>query len=139
MDFRPPINTRSTEELLVINSDGVNWVPEARALAQMELGRRGVSEDLVKDRQDAFSRSVVADHELRERRAKESYTLLQLLGIILVAPLLMLGKLFAGHLFMEVKLGLTYLDRENYKRKYRQRMSIFVLWLALLFSLVAHF
>jgi len=85
MDFRPPINTRSTEELLVINSDGVNWVPEARALAQMELGQRGVSDDLVKDRQDAFSRRVVADHELRERRVKEGYTLLQLLGIFLIA------------------------------------------------------
>jgi len=51
----------------------------------------------------------------------------------------MLGKFFAGHLFMEVKLGLTDLDRENYKRKYRQRMTIFVLWLVLLFSLVANF
>ena len=137
MDFRPPIKTRSTEELLVINSDGVNWVPEARALAQMELGQRGVSDDLVKDRQDAFSRRVVADHELRERRVKEGYTLLQLLGIFLIAPLLMLGKVFAGHLFMEVKLGLTALDRENYKRKYYQRMTIFVVWAMLLISCIA--
>jgi len=137
MDFRPPINTRSTEELLVINSDGVNWVPEARALARMELGRRGISEDLVKDRQDAFSRRVVADHELRERRVKEGYTLLQLLGIFLIAPLLMLGKVFAGHLFMKVKLGLTALDRENHKRKYYQRMTIFVVWAMLLISCIA--
>jgi len=137
MDFHPPLNTRSTEELLVINSDGVNWVPEARALARMELGRRGVSEDLVKDRQDAFSRLVVADHELRELRVKEGYTLLQLFGIFLIAPLLMLGKVFAGHLFMEVKLGLTALDRENYKGKYYQRVTIFVVWAMLLISCIA--
>ena len=139
MEFRPPIESRSTEALLVISSDGVDWVPEARALARMELDRRGVDADLIKDRQQAFAKAVVAEHELRERNAKKSYTVLQLLGVFLIAPILMFGKVFAGHLFLEIKLGFTELDRDNYKRKYRQRMTVFVIWLVLLFALIAYF
>ncbi len=137
MEFHPPIESRSTEVLLDISSDGVNWVPEARALARMELGRRGVTDDRIKEREDAQAKAIVARHERRERNAKENHTLLQLAGIFLVAPFLMLGKLFAGKLFLEVKLGLTALDRENYKRKYRQRMTVFVVWLLLFVAAIS--
>jgi len=137
MEFHPPIEGRSTEELLDISSDGVNWVPEARALARIELSRRGIAEDRIKDREQVFTRAVVADHELRERNARENYTLLQFLGIFLIAPVLLLGKLFAWSWSFGIKLGLTDLDRDNYKRKYRQRMTIFVLWLLLLIALIS--
>ena len=56
----------------------------------------------------------------------------------MIAPILMFGKVFAGHLFLEIKLGYTELDRDNYKRKYRQRMTVFVIWLVLLFALIAY-
>jgi hypothetical protein len=137
MEFHPPIESRSTAELLDISSDGVNWVPEARALARVELGRRGIAEERIKDGEQAFTKAVVADHELRERNAKESYTPLELLGIFFIAPILMLGKLFAMTMYFEIKLGLTDLDRDNYKRKYRQRMTLFVVWFVLLLVVVA--
>ena len=56
----------------------------------------------------------------------------------MIAPILMFGKVFAGHLFLEIKLGFTELDRDNYKRIYRQRMTVFVIWLVLLFALIAY-
>lgn len=137
MEFHPPIESRSTAELLNISADGENWVPEARALARVELGRRGIAEERIKDREQAFTKAVVADHEVRERNARESYKPLELLGIFFIAPMLMLGKLFARSWSFDLKLGLTDLDRDNYKRKYRQRMTIFVLWLLLLIAVVA--
>ena len=138
MEFRPPIESRSTEELLDISSDGVNWVPEARALARIELGRRGIAEERIEEIERTFAKAVEIDHEQRERNARESYTPLELLGIFFIAPMLMLGKLFAVTLYFKIKLGLTELDRDNYKRTYRQRMTLFVVWLVLISLVLAN-
>lgn len=116
-------------------SDTNTWTPEARALARIELEKRGVPVSMVSAREHAFADEEQAHTELRERNAKESYTLWQLLGLFLIAPLLVLGKLLGAHLFLDIKLGLTELDRRNFKRKYRQRMTALVagnlFWIAL--------
>jgi hypothetical protein len=104
-------------------------------LARIELEKRGVPASMVSEREHAFAAEEQAHAELRERNAKESYTVWQLLGLFLIAPLLVLGKLMSAHLSLEVKLGLTELDRRNFKRKYRQRMTALVagnlFWIAL--------
>lgn len=137
MDFHPPIASRTTAELLKIASDAATWQPEARALARMELDKRGVPVQEVEKREQEFKDTSLAHHELREQHARESYSVVQMLGIFLIAPFLMLAKLFGRKLGFDVKLGLSELDRRNYKRKYRQRMTLFVLWLVVLVVLVA--
>ena len=137
MDFHPPIASRTTAELLKIASDAATWQPEARALARMELDKRGVPVQEVEKREQEFKDTSLAHHELREQHARESYSVVQMLGIFLSAPFLMLAKLFGRKLGFDVKLGLSELDRRNYKRKYRQRMTLFVLWLVVLVVLVA--
>ena len=74
---------------------------------------------------------------MREKHARESYSLVQMLGIFLKAPLLMIGKVFGRKLGFDVKLGLSELDRRNYTKKYRQRMTLFVLWLVVFIALIA--
>ena len=139
MDFHPPIASRTTAELLKMSSDTESWQPEAQALARMELDKRGVPVQEVDKREQEFKETSLAHHELRERHARESYSLWQMLWIFLKAPLLMLGKVFGRKFGFDVKLGLSDLDRRNYERKYRQRMTLFVLWLVVFIMLVASF
>lgn len=120
-----------------MSSDAGSWQPEARALARMELDRRGVPVQKVERLEQEFKEASLAHHELREQHARESYSPMQMLGIFLQAPFLMLGKVFGRKLGFDVKLGLSELDRRNYKRKYRQRMSLFVLWLGVFIALIA--
>ena len=137
MDFHPPIAGRSTDELLKMSSDAESWQPEARALARIELDRRGIPIVEVEKREREFKEASLAHHELREKHARESYSLVQMLGIFLKAPLLMIGKVFGRKLGFDVKLGLSELDRRNYTKKYRQRMTLFVLWLVVFIALIA--
>ena len=140
MDFYPPIHERSTEELLKMTSDGASWQPEARALARMELDKRGVPVEEVRVREQSFSAASIAQEELRDRHAQEGYPLWKIIVIFLSAPLLVAGKILSGRpgSFIKVKLGLSELDRRNYKKKYRQRMGALiagtliwvVLWMA---------
>jgi len=136
MDFHPPIASRSTGELLKIAWDAKSWQPEARALARMELDRRGVPVVEVKKREQEFKEASLAHHELREKHARESYSLVQMLGIFFKAPFLMIGKVFGRKFGFDVKLGLSELDRRNYAKKYRQRMTLFVLWLVVFIALI---
>lgn len=126
MDLRPPIAIRSTEELLRMASDAGTWQPEARALARMELERRGTPAAVVEERERAFKEAAQARAALLERHATESYPWHALAGILLIAPLLVLGKVVGSTFFLDVKLGLTELDRRNYRRKYRQRMAMLI-------------
>ena len=127
MDFHPPIADRSTKELLKMTSDAVSWQPEARALARMELDERGVKPERIKAREQSFSKASIAHEELRERHAKEGYPFWKILLIFLGAPFMIAAKFFARQFGLEIKLGLTELDKRNYMIKYRQRMTALVL------------
>jgi hypothetical protein len=140
MDFQPPIAGRTTHELLGIAADEGNWVPEARALARVELEKRGVPTEKVRAIETTVKAASLADHVQREHNATVSYSAMQLLGILLVAPFLMIGKLVALKLHLGIKLGLTALDRDNFKKKYRQRMAALVagvvFWVVLLKAII---
>lgn len=138
MSFRPPIEKRSSQELMAIVMDAENWVPEARATARVELLARGFDPEEIRENETLQAKAVLMDHQQRELNAVESYSLLQLLGIFLIAPFLILGKLISVKLPLGIKLGLTELDRNNFNRKYRQRMAALIagaLVLVALFSL----
>jgi hypothetical protein len=63
---------------------------------------------------------------LLARNASESYSAWQIIGLFLVAPILIIGKLLGNHFALDIKLDRTELDRENFKRKYRQRMGALI-------------
>ncbi|MBZ0207763.1 MAG: hypothetical protein K8H89_15715 [Flavobacteriales bacterium] len=127
MDFHPPIHSRSTEELLKMAADAASWQPEARALARMELDKRGIPAEDVKDREVAFSAASIALEALHEQHARESYTFGKMAEIFLSAPFLLVVKVLSWKIHLNFKLGLTELDRRNYKRKYRQHMAMLIL------------
>jgi|GEM_PF-1666054 hypothetical protein len=128
MDFHPPISERSTQELLKMTSDAASWQPEARALARMELVKRGVEPEAIKVQEKSFSKASFALEELRERHAKESYPFWKLLLVFLGAPFMIAIKYISGiRNELNYKLGLSHLDRRNYKKKYRQRLAALIL------------
>lgn len=140
MDFHPPISERSTKELLKMTSDAGSWQPEARALARMELAERGVEPEEIKTQEQSFSKASMAHEELRERHAKEGYALWKLLPVFFGAPFMIAAKYLTGiRGELKFKLGLSDLDRRNYKKKYRQRMAALILgtlfWIFLLGAL----
>ena len=126
MQFLPPIPERSTQQLLAMAADEEGWLPEARAMARMELERRGVAAEVVQARETRVKAASLVNHLQREQNATESYSVRALIGIFLVAPFLLLAKLVGHKLFMHIELGLSKLDRDNYKKKYRQRMTALV-------------
>ena len=126
MDFHPPIASRTTAELMKMAADAMTWQPEARALARMELDKRGIPVDEIRSREEEFQQASRAHTELHERHAQESYSARELLGIFLIAPFMIIAKILGKKLFLEVKLGLSELDRRNYKKKYRQRVAMLI-------------
>ncbi len=139
MDFHPPISERSTKELLKMTSDAVSWQPEARALARMELAKRGVEPEEIKAQEQSFSKASIAHEELRERHAKESYPFWKLLLFFLGAPFFIAGKLLGRQFGLTEKFVFSELERRNYTRKNRQRTTALILgvlfWITLLSAL----
>lgn len=137
--FTPPIESRSTEELLSIAADPGAWQPEARALAEMELDRRGVPRRSVDEAKVMASERHAADLRQRAFNAEESYSAGTMVRIFLTAPFLVLMKLISWKFHLPFRLGLTELDKENFNRKYRQRMTMLVagtsLWMLVLMGL----
>ena len=107
-------------------ADAATWQPEARALARMELEKRGVRIQEIEARQQEFKTASKAHRELLDRHSKEGYSLSQLAGIFLIAPLLIIGKILGSKFFLDVKLGLSELDRRNFKKKYGQRVAMLI-------------
>ena len=110
-----------------MTSDAASWQPEARALARMELAKRGVESEKIKAHEQSFSKASIAHEELRERHAKEGYPFWKILLVFVGAPFMIAAKFIGGQFGLEFKLGLTKLDKRNYTRKYRQRMAALVL------------
>jgi len=126
MELKPPIACRTTDELLRITADPTNWTPEARALARIEHEHRAIPASAIAARELAYAEKERGQAELLARNASESYSAWQIIGLFLVAPILIIGKLLGNHFALDIKLDRTELDRENYKRKYRQRMGALI-------------
>ncbi|MBS1582301.1 MAG: hypothetical protein JST66_08900 [Bacteroidetes bacterium] len=137
--FTPSIESRSTQELLSIAADQEAWQPEARALAEMELDRRGVSRRSVDEAKAVASERYTADLRQRAFNAGESYAAGTMARIFIMAPFLVLMKLISWKFHFSFRLGLTELGAGNFKKKYRQRMTLLVagtsLWILVLASL----
>lgn len=122
--FRPPINSRSTEELIEIKHSSTDaWQQEAINQAKKELTTRGVPDEeeqahLTKLRLQA-DRAEKAEQRRLKRNAVESYTKPEMLEIFLTAPFILTGNWRAG-------LSLWSLKEENFRIKFRQRLWLLI-------------
>lgn len=85
MDFKPPIPTRTTKELMNIITNYPDWNPEAVIQAKNELESRGVSFSLQKTRANSHQKHLKTQLFLK---GKASYTLLEFILLVIFGPLL---------------------------------------------------
>lgn len=121
-EYTPAITKRDTEELIAIaNGTTDDWQQDAIEQAKVELRLRNVSIDYQKtvlDRlKDEKKRIELTNQKQLEDNETEGYSIDKMFYIFLVAPFILFGK-------WSVDLSLTDLRRENYKKKFRQRLFL---------------
>ena len=129
MKINPPIEARSTAELLEIVEAPGQWQPDVFTLARKELRQRGVTDqtqELRRKSQSSFQRKIATI------KARASYTTSEKLLIVLFGPILV---------FVATNWFLFDPDDEGYKKKNRQRLLFlllgFLVWiitLAIIFN-----
>lgn len=134
MKFQPPVESRSNEELIgIANSTTEYWQQEMIDQSRKELYRRGVSKAeesalLAKWAEEARQYEIEQAKWLAHN-AIEEYRLHEKLLILLLAPLILMGRLTYGD-------SLSQLKAANYKSKYRLRWLLLLsgvgLWIAAL-------
>lgn len=121
-EFNPPISARETDELIAIANDNTdNWQQDAIEQAKDELRKRNVTRDyqnkiLEKWEKEEENAELEYQRQL-EVNATESYSIGKMVYIFLVAPFILLGK-------WTVDISLGDLKRENYQKKFKQRLFL---------------
>lgn len=123
-EFNPPIETRETLELIAIANGTLNeWQQAAIDQTKDELKNRGISEEYQKKIVDKWieegNQIEIAYKKQLELNKEESYSTWEMLYILLVAPFLLVGK-------WTVDLSLIELKRENYLKKFKQRLMLLI-------------
>lgn len=121
-EFNPPISTRDTEELIAIaNGTTDNWQQEAIDQAIDELRKRNITReqqnrilDLWKNEDEKLE---LAYQRQLEQNETEGYSTGKMIYIFLVAPFILVGR-------WTVDLSLIELKRENYIKKFKQRLFL---------------
>jgi len=139
-DFIPPLKNRETDELIeiaLLNCD--SWQSEAVNQAKVELLKRGITEEQQKEiiiKWDSYKSKKEAEYKKQlEINATKSYSLWEMFGIFILAPLILVRK-------FDISIGysLSVLKEENYKIKYRQRLILLVsgilFWILLFRTLI---
>lgn len=122
--FNPPIETRKTEELIEIaNSEPEFWQREAIDIARLELIKRGITreyQDKVLARWKLEIENFEKDYkEQLIRNEFEGYTNIEMLKVFIFAPFYLFGRWIADYTLFD-------LWRENYKKKFVQRIIILI-------------
>ncbi|MGV3540025.1 MAG: hypothetical protein ACO1OQ_09450 [Rufibacter sp.] len=111
MDFKPPIATRSTQELIEIAHFTEKWQPEASAQARVELQKRGVTEQKQQRQVERWQKGHEKHlRKMLEKRAIAGYDILQILSMLVNLP----STIFSD----------WHLKEDGYLRKHRQRLWI---------------
>ena len=129
MNFDPPIENRTTEQLIEIIRNSKIWKPEVIEFAAKELQRRGIPVEQQKHESNIWQK-------LQQRRsiikAKASYTKLEMLLIILFTPLFLVFRHFN-----------IYYHGKDYKKLNRQGFILFILgfsfWIFLIYLYYTYF
>ncbi len=122
--YKPPISSRGTEELIAIaNGTTEDWQQDAIDQAKDELRRRNITREqqmVVLDKWKEEDEKVALDYQKQlEQNESEGYNVFKMMYIFLVAPFIILGRWNVGPSLWELK-------RENYKRKFKQRLFLII-------------
>ncbi|RXF67761.1 hypothetical protein [Arcticibacter tournemirensis] len=117
--FRPPINTRSTDELLMIAGAPDKWQPQAVELAKAELQLRNIPESEIARVKYLLER---VDQLEDLKRAKEAYTV----SDFFFKPYMTLFEILVS----------WELEKDGYFRKARQQRVIRPILILLILMLV---
>lgn len=133
MEFDPPVSERKTKELFDIISNDEKWAKEIQLLAEEELYRRNLGQEVIaKEKNRRFNTLK----RLTERRSKsleknktESYTLTEMVLIIVFFP-------FSLVIHLNPLTEFWRLDAGNFKKKIWLRLFLIifsiVLWLQII-------
>ena len=133
MEFSPPVNKRSTDELFDIISNNEKWGKEIQILAKEELFIRNFTKELIEKERQKRIKLLEKISERKEinltRNKTESYTIIEMTSIVIFFPLSLLIQINPLKEFWD-------LDKGNYKKKIFQRLILilvsFFLWYLLL-------
>lgn len=122
--FNPPISSRDNNELIQIaNSSPDEWQQEAIDQAKDELMKRDISTDFQKKVLEKWKeeekQNEMAYKKQLELNESDGYTVGKMIYIFLVAPFLLSGK-------WTTDLSLFELKRENYQKKFKQRLLLLI-------------
>ena len=123
-EFNPPIEERETLELIAIANGTLDeWQQDAINQAKDELRNRGITENYQKRVIEKWieerNRLEIAYQKQLELNVTESYLTWEMIYILIVAPLILMGKWTVG-------LSLRELKRENYLKKFKQRLLLLI-------------
>lgn len=121
-EFNPAIEVRETLELIAIANGTLDeWQQDAIDQAKDELRNRGITENYQKKVIDKWieerNQLEIAHQKQLELNKTESYLTWEMIYILIVAPLILLGKWTVG-------LSLRQLKSENYLKKFKQRLLL---------------
>lgn len=120
-NFKPPIKTRLTEELLEIVGSAKKWNPEALKLAKTELSNRNID---IKEIDNAILTAIENEDAEKLKKADKSY---QISDFILKPTRTILELLFTWEL---KKYG--YILKAQQQKTFRITLAIVILFVYLL-------
>ena len=120
--YNPPINTRETDELIIIaNSSTNDWQMDAITQAKNELQKRGITTEIQKEVINKWNEEEklfeIKYQEQLDQNLLESYSMGKMATIFLLAPFILSGR-------WRVDLSLSELKRENYQKKFKHRLIL---------------
>ncbi len=114
MEIHPPINERTTENLLNIIETKEQWRQNVVDLARQELIARGIS---IRTQETRRSNKTKFRQRIEKIKARATYTTLEKILIVLLGPILLL---LLDDLFL-------FDNGEGYKKKNRQGLFYLLL------------
>ncbi|MFZ7132990.1 MAG: hypothetical protein ACOWWR_11585 [Eubacteriales bacterium] len=137
-EYSPPINKRSTEDLVSIaHSTNNEWQNDAIKQAKSELKARNIS---LESQKDIISKWAEKDKRFEEQFNKwldnnkdEKYTYWEMFKVLVSAPFILAGRAWEGDSLSELK-------HFNFKIKFKQRLILLIsgvlLWIIFIFGSV---
>jgi len=120
-NFKPPIKTRTTEELLEIVGSPKKWNPEALQLAKTELSNRKID---TKEIDNAIQLAIENENTEKLKKATKSY---QISDFILKPKRTILELLFTWELKKD-----GYILKAQQQKTFRITLGIIILFVYLL-------
>ena len=121
--YSPPIEERSTEELLKIIETPVDWREDALSKARIELTKRGFPIPKQKRREKSQKQF---ENRINGIKSKASFTRSEKLVLFLMAPIILSIKIASHSEFIPIPSGKSTweLKSEGFEKKWKQRLSL---------------